>query len=165
MDPIAVKRPTFSIRRATNADAQGILDCLRVAFEPYRASYTPEAFADTVLTPATVHQRLAAMTLFVAVSESGEVVGTIGCNLISPDEGHIRGMAVHPDWQGSGVAKRLLEAVESELRQRACARISLDTMEPLQRAIRFYEKNGYRSSGKMADFFGMPLFEYVKPLT
>jgi ribosomal protein S18 acetylase RimI-like enzyme len=165
MDPIAAQRPTFSIRRATNADAQGILDCLRVAFEPYRASYTPQAFADTVLTPATVHQRLAAMSAFVAVSESGEIVGTIGCNLISPDEGHIRGMAVRPDSQGSGIAKRLLDAVESELRQRGCGRVSLDTTEPLQRAIRFYEKNGYRASGKVADFFGMPLFEYVKPLT
>jgi ribosomal protein S18 acetylase RimI-like enzyme len=136
-----------------------------VAFEPHRASYTPEAFADTVLTPETVHQRLAAMTVFVAVSESGEVVGTIGCNLVSPEEGHIRGMAVHPNWQGSSVAQQLLEVVESELRQRGCARISLDTTEPLQRAIRFYERNGYRSSGKMADFFGMSLFEYVKLLT
>ena len=35
---------------------------------------------------------------------------------------------------------------------------------PLQRAIRFYERNGYRPSGRVADFFGMPLFEYVKPL-
>ena len=165
MDPNAAQRPTFSIRRATNADATGILDCLRVAFEPYRDSYTPEAFADTVLTPETVHQRLTAMTVFVAGSESGEIVGTIGCNLVSPEEGHVRGMAVHPDNQGSGIAKRLLDAVESELRQRGCGRVSLDTTEPLQRAIRFYEKNGYRASGKVADFFGMPLYEYVKPLT
>jgi hypothetical protein len=32
------------------------------------------------------------------------------------------------------------------------------------RAVRFYEKNGHRTSGKVRDFFGMPLFEYTKAL-
>jgi len=30
--------------------------------------------------------------------------------------------------------------------------------------MRFYEKNGFRRSGKVTDFYGMPLFEYVKTL-
>jgi len=30
--------------------------------------------------------------------------------------------------------------------------------------MRFYEKHGYRRSGKVSDFFGMPLVEYVKPV-
>jgi len=34
----------------------------------------------------------------------------------------------------------------------------------LERAMRFYEKHGYRRSSKVSDFFGMPLFEYVKTL-
>ncbi len=33
-----------------------------------------------------------------------------------------------------------------------------------KRAIRFYERNGFRPSGKIKDFFAMPLFEYVKIL-
>jgi hypothetical protein len=40
----------------------------------------------------------------------------------------------------------------------------LDTTEPLQRAMGFYEKHGYRRSGKVSDFFGMPLVEYQKVL-
>lgn len=71
-------------------------------------------------------------------------------------------MAVRPSWQGRGVAEKLLETVESELAERGCRRISLDTTEPLKRAVAFYEKNGFRSSGKITDFFGMRLFEYVK---
>ena len=31
-------------------------------------------------------------------------------------------------------------------------------------AIRFYERNGYVASGRVGDFFGMPLYEYLKPL-
>jgi ribosomal protein S18 acetylase RimI-like enzyme len=66
---------------------------------------------------------------------------------------------------GPSVAEQLLAAVESELRVRKCSRISLDTTAPLLSAIRFYEKNGFRRSGKIGDFFGMPLIEYVKDLS
>jgi GNAT superfamily N-acetyltransferase len=154
-----------SIRRATSADASGILECLRDAFEPYRERYTAEAFEDTVLTTETVQERLASMSIFVAVTAEGKIVGTISCSRTSEDEGrHLRGMAVLEEWRGQGVAWQLLDAAESELRARGCHRITLDTTEPLTRAIRFYEKNGYRWSGKVTDFFGMPLFEYVKPV-
>jgi hypothetical protein len=42
--------------------------------------------------------------------------------------------------------------------------VSLDTTEPLRRAMRFYERNGYQRSGKVTDFFGMTLIEYIKEL-
>lgn len=44
----------FTIRKAVSGDESGILDCLRMAFEPYRSDYTPEAFRDTVLSPETI---------------------------------------------------------------------------------------------------------------
>ncbi len=112
----------------------------------------------------TIQQRLAEMSLFVAVSHKGEIVGTIGYQALGNEEGHIRGMAVRPDHAGNGVAQKLLETVEAELRQSGCTRISLDTTAPLKRAIRFYERNGFHSSGRVRDFFGMSLFEYVKVL-
>ena len=154
----------LSIRRATASDADGILDCLRCAFEPYRERYSPEGFLDTVLTPSTVHDRLASMAVLVAVTKPGETVGTVAWQVVGPEEGHLRGMAVLPAHAGTGVAEQLLTAAERALRDRGCIRVSLDTTEPLQRAIRFYEKHGYRPSGRVSDFFGMPLAEYVKEL-
>jgi ribosomal protein S18 acetylase RimI-like enzyme len=154
----------ISIRRATNEDAAEILACLRAAFEDYRHQYTTDAFLDTVLTPETFQERLAEMIVFAAVNDSGKVVGTIACNLVSAQEGHLRGMAVLPSLRGSGIAGQLLSHAEEELRFRKCTRITLDTTEPLQRAMRFYEKHGYRRSEKIADFFGMPLVEYCKTL-
>ena len=74
------------------------------------------------------------------------------------------GMAVAPGWQGSGVAAALLEAAEDQLRQAGCTRVTLDTTEPLQRAIRFYTRHGYAATGHVTDFFGMRLYEYAKPL-
>jgi GNAT superfamily N-acetyltransferase len=154
----------FSIRTATLIDADGILNCLHSAFHEFRSSYTTDAFLDTVLTPKTVRERLEAMHVLIAVDEAGQVVGTIACQVVGKDEGHIRGMGVLPGWRGTGVAAQLLRTTESHLQQSECTRVSLDTTAPLRRAIRFYGTNGFRPSGKVRDFFGMPLFEYVKTL-
>jgi hypothetical protein len=42
--------------------------------------------------------------------------------------------------------------------------VSLDTTEPLERATQFYEAQGFRRTGRVSDFFGMPLHEYAKAL-
>jgi ribosomal protein S18 acetylase RimI-like enzyme len=152
----------FAIRPASVGDAAAILACLRAAFEPYRSQYTSEAYLDTVMTPETLLQRLASMTVLVAVDARANVVGTIGGVAVSSSEGHLRGMAVMPQWHGRGVAQRLLEAMEENLLDQGRTRISLDTTKPLQRAMRFYEKNGFHRTGKVTDFFGMPLIEYLK---
>jgi ribosomal protein S18 acetylase RimI-like enzyme len=73
-------------------------------------------------------------------------------------------MAVIPASQGTGIADRLLTKAESHFRERNCERISLDTTLPLERAVRFYERFGFSASGKIQDFFGMPLFEYIKTI-
>lgn len=155
--------PEDLIRRATQADAPGILACLAAAFEPFRHEYSRAGFEDTVLTDQTIGARMAGMDVFVAESDD-RIVGTIASAILSREEGHLRGMAVLPDWQGRGIAERLLETAEQELRRRGCSRITLDTTAPLQRAIRFYEKHGYHATGKVGDHFGMPLYEYAKTL-
>ena len=159
-----VGQPIFSIRPALTDDAPAILACLRAAFDEYRASYTPAAFLDTVLTQETVERRLSEMFVLVATDGSNQIVGTIACAVLKREEGHLRGMAVLPSWLGTGVAKNLLQQAELQLAQAHCKRISLDTTQPLKRAIQFYLQNGYLPSGKVTDFFGMPLFEYVKIL-
>jgi GNAT superfamily N-acetyltransferase len=156
---------SYFIRRAAPGDATAILICLHGAFAPYRAQYTPEGYADSTLTPETIQHRLATQSVFVAADQTGYIVGTIGGTVIGhSEEGHIRGMAVLPDWHGTGVAEELLCAVEEHLRNQGCRRVTLDTTAPLQRAIRFYLRNGYAASGKVGDFYGMPLYEYAKSL-
>jgi ribosomal protein S18 acetylase RimI-like enzyme len=150
------------IRPAVKDDAGAILKCLAAAFEPYRAEYSPAAFADTVLDDEAVHSRLLQMHVLVATA-SGDVVGTVS-GVCHGGEGHLRGMAVLPEWRRRGVAAKLLATIESDLSARGCKRITLDTTLPLQAAMKFYEKNGYRRSANVADFFGMPLLEYVKQL-
>jgi GNAT superfamily N-acetyltransferase len=158
----AASQRLFTVRRADSNDGRAILACLADAFAPYRNNYRHAAFTDTVLDPELVQHRLREMCIFVAVSK-GEVVGTIAC-ATSGEEGHLRGMAVLPDWQRTGVASALLQAAEAEIRNQRGKRIALDTTEPLARAMRFYERHGFTRSGRVSDFFGMPLHGWVKRL-
>jgi GNAT superfamily N-acetyltransferase len=153
----------LAIRAAGPADAAAISSCLLEAFAPYRSAYTPLAFSDTVPTPEQVLDRLRHMQVLVAVVDEGKIVSTISA-AAKGEQGHLRGMAVLPDWRGSGAAAMLLAAIEDWLLTCGCTEVTLDTTEPLESAIRFYEKHGYRRTGNVSDFFGMPLIEYSKHL-
>jgi GNAT superfamily N-acetyltransferase len=151
------------IRRAQVEDAEKICACLNSAFAPFRSQYTPAAFDDTVPAPAAMRERMLRMNVCVAIAGDGEIVGTIASGMRG-EEGQLRGMAICPPWQGRGVAEQLLRTAENELLAAGCNRVTLDTTDPLERAIRFYRKNGFVATGHVADFFGMPLYEYTKPL-
>ena len=64
----------------------------------------------------------------------------------------------------SGIAKKLLQTVECDLRELHCAAITLYTTRPLQRAIRFYERNDFRATGERTSFLGMDLFACCKEI-
>lgn len=157
----------FAIQPAADADIEAILECLGIAFDPYRSAYTEGAFLDTTLDRRTLCERMTTMKVFVAKPGSGEiseVVGTIACQCGRDCEGHIRGMAVRPEYQSKGVALELLSCAEADLRKAGCRRVTLDTTIPLKRAQRFYEKHGYKPTGVTRDFYGMDLIELAKDL-
>ncbi len=154
----------YTIHRAGPEHLPGVIACLAAAFERHRSDYTEDAFNDTVPDLEAMAARLQHMTIFCASGPSRAVIGTIACGVTSPGEGHLRGMAVLPEFQGLGIADGLLNAAEKELRARACSRVTLDTTRPLLRAVRFYTRNGYTRTERVQNFFGMPLFEYEKQL-
>jgi ribosomal protein S18 acetylase RimI-like enzyme len=151
------------IREAQIEEAEAISACLNSAFEPFRSQYTTGAFDDTVPSPGAIRERMAHMKLYVAITNEGEIVGTIATG-VQGEEGHLRGMAIRPPWQGREIAEQLLRAAENDLLAAGCKRVTLDTTASLERAMRFYRKNGFAPTGRVADFFGMPLYEYAKPL-
>ena len=151
-----------TVRTAGEGDEAGILHCLAEAFEPYRGAYTAAAYSDTKLDEYTLEERFRTMHVLVAV-QNGDVIGTVAASLRS-SEGHLRGMAVLPAFAGKAIAEKLLQEIEGWLQSQGCTHVTLDTTEPLKRAAAFYEKHGYRSSGRVSDFYGMKLIEYEKHL-
>jgi len=164
LDCIGAKDLNALLRLAREEDAPGIAACLTAAFNRYRALYTPSGFTDTTLNPDTAIRRLTEMNVYVAVNKEDQIIGTVSWLRIKPEEGHLRGMAVSPEHQGGGLADRLLDRVETDIREAGCRIVSLHTMDFLKRSMRFYEKRGYQRTGKTTDFFGQPAHEFIKNL-
>ena len=143
----ALSRPAFAVRFVWQESLRMVSD----------------AVPGQVLDDASLGTRMQSMHVLVAVS-SGEIIGTVAGGGPHSGKGHLRGMAVLPQYKGSGVSAELLSAIEAWLGMRGCTHVTLDTTQPLITAMRFYEKHGYSRSGRASDFFGMPLIEYVKQI-
>ena len=83
---------------------------------------------------------------FAAVTADGTVVG---CATVIEKDGslQLRGMATAPEWQGRGVGRAVLEAVQTHAITRGLplwcnARVS---------AVGFYEKSGWHTEGAAFD--------------
>ena len=160
-----VSEPTaVEVRRARSDDVDGILRCLRGAFDEYREQYTPGAFSDTVPNVESLNTRLQTMSVYVAVTARDGVVGTLAAGRTDEGEGHLRGMAVDPRFRNRGVAGQLLATVLDDLRASGCKRVTLDTTAPLRAATQFYEAKGFQRTGRVSSFFGMDLYEYARRL-
>ena len=156
----------YLIQKAKPKDAQGIHEVILAAFEEFRYFYSPEGFTDTVMSEKAVTKRIENMTIFIAVDQNGGIIGTIGWKKLSEKEGHIRGMAVHPKMQGKeSPATELLRKVEEDARSQGYSFLTLDTTEVLQRAQNFYEKNGFKKTGRTGEFFGATIFEFAKKIS
>jgi N-acetylglutamate synthase-like GNAT family acetyltransferase len=155
----------YLIRQANRDDAKGIHKVLLAAFEEYRHHYTPEGFSNTVMSEDAVKERMKEMVIYVAVGKKRNIIGTIGWQKIDEKEGHIRGMAVYPDWQGKkSPAAALLNTIEDDARSKGCLFLTLDTTVVLRRAGNFYRKHGFKKTGKTDNFFGSKIYEYSKHL-
>ncbi|MFX1314404.1 MAG: GNAT family N-acetyltransferase [Promethearchaeota archaeon] len=157
---------TYIIRRASFLDIKPIQEVLLAAFEEYRDFYSIEGFADTILSnEETARDRLNQMIVYIAIDFNGKIIGTIGWQKKRIEEGHIRGMAVHPKKQGkNSPAASLLQQVENEARSEGCKIMTLDTTEILLRAQKFYRKHGYEKTGKTTEWFGHIIYEFAKRL-
>ncbi|MEY4541911.1 MAG: hypothetical protein RLZZ306_3668 [Bacteroidota bacterium] len=82
---------------------------------------------------------------WVAKSEE-EVVGTIALIDCGENIGTIRKMFVKKEFRGKefGIAQRLLDILQASSRENGITNLYLGTIERLQAAIRFYERNGFK---------------------
>ncbi|MHB8534224.1 MAG: GNAT family N-acetyltransferase [Sulfuricaulis sp.] len=75
-------------------------------------------------------------------------------------------LVVHPDHQRRGIARALLRAVEATAVARGCREMRLEVRPKNMPAIHFYQKSGYRITGKIKNFYadGREAFKMDKPL-
>ncbi|QDA60587.1 GNAT family N-acetyltransferase [Hymenobacter jejuensis] len=99
--------------------------------------------ADDDPDPATFHAML--------VADDGTVVGVGRLHASGPQQGQMRYMAVHPDWQGQGIGQQVLTYLEAEARRRG---LTESILHARQAAVPFYERAGYSVVAPSHTLFG-----------
>lgn len=89
---------------------------------------------------------------FLMLNDKQEAVASGRLQINSNEEGQIRSMAVRSDMQGKGLGTEMIKYIEQKVKERNLRHITLDARE---NAVKFYEKNGYKISGKSYLLFGM----------
>lgn len=76
-------------------------------------------------------------------------------------------LAVHPDYQGKGIARKLMVAIEEHAVEHACVALRLEVRVDGTAAISLYEQLGYRKIGTVADYYedGQAAYRYEKRLS
>ena len=135
MPVILVEAPRdvgIGIRRALIRDIPRIMEIERLAFEGQWDYYQFKASLDDVF-------------LVAVDAVSADIVGfLVACCCKIARRGIILRVAVHPDYQGRGIATQLLERSFQELKKKDLDEVELDVDVIKSGARRLYEKIGFR---------------------
>jgi GNAT superfamily N-acetyltransferase len=125
------------IRHATGADAEAVHRVVLLALRETNARDYPSSVIDRlVLTlPDKVASNLETWCAFVAIV-NGQVVGTGSLNGQT-----VSSVYVHPDYQGRGIATRLMDAVENAANAQSQRTLSVQSSVT---AKPFYAKRGFK---------------------
>lgn len=151
--------PTFSIRPTTEADWRE-LRTIRLEM----IQDTPTAYAETLDDALLVDEagwrtrakRASAAhgTQIVAISDSGQWVGSMGGYVPDPDTGALLvGVYVAPQWRGRqvGLTDALLTHIEDWARTEGST-LTLHVHEDNLRARRYYERRGFLATGQSVPY-------------
>lgn len=95
--------------------------------------------------------------VFLVAEESGQVIGE-GIALVRQHKGghsgRIYSLAVNENHRGKKIGRRLLEAMVDQLTARGVKRIYLEVEQTNTKALSLYQHNGFRSIGKLPNYYG-----------
>ncbi|MBT1607203.1 GNAT family N-acetyltransferase [Curtobacterium flaccumfaciens pv. betae] len=94
---------------------------------------------------------------FVARDESGTPLGCGGLRIVDDGIAEIKRMYVRPESRGSGVAAALLRRLEEAALDLGSPALVLETGTAQQRAVGFYQREGFRRIANFGPYVGAPL--------
>ena len=125
------------IRRATFADTCDVYDLTQLAYARWRSviGQKPLPMDDDYMETMDTH-------IVELLEDDGVLCGVVE---LFPEESFllIENIAVHPDHQGKGCGRLLLEHAELSARELGFAEIRLYTNAAFTEDLAFYTKNGY----------------------
>lgn len=114
---------------------------------PSREAFVGDLEKEELFVFAENDRPVGSVTLSFTKDEEYEPIEWLG-----PDSKHlyVHRLCVHPEQQGQGIARQLMDYAEDYGRQHSCASVRLDTFSQNPRNIRFYKARGYQ---QRADVF------------
>ena len=139
---------TLALRAATLADAPAIAATIATAFAQYRGILVPEssAFRET---PEAITTQLAAGSSVIVAERNGTMIGCVVTEVLEGDL-YFGRLAVLPEARGTGLAKRLIGAVEDEAPRRGLPGVRLGVRIALEANQRLFNSLGYREISREA---------------
>jgi ribosomal protein S18 acetylase RimI-like enzyme len=149
--------PSVTIRWAVPGDARALAEIHVLAWQTGYRGLLPDSFLDSLSAAERLprwHERLASQDERVLVAElNGEAAGWLVSgpqrdeDLDAQRVAEIYAIYVHPDAWRHGCGAALLARAKAELCNQGFAETSLWTLRSNQRAIRFYEAQGFWADG------------------
>lgn len=88
----------------------------------------------------------------VALADDGTLVG-YRVAMVGVDEMHLLNLTVHPDWQGHGHARALLQRLEDDCRRLTLSTLWLEVRPSNPRARDLYARWGFREVGLRRGYY------------
>jgi ribosomal-protein-alanine N-acetyltransferase len=90
------------------------------------------------------------------LAELEQTVVGYGVMSVVVDESHILNICIHPQWQGKGLGRKLIQRLLKLARQHGAETAFLEVRESNRVAVAFYEKLGFVQIGRRRDYYPAP---------
>ena len=84
---------------------------------------------------------------FLVIDHRAGSIAASVCMEVNGDRGYFSMLAVDPAWQGTGLARRLIEAVEAACREAGCHHLDIEVINLRTELPAFYAKFGFTPRG------------------
>ncbi|HEY1693106.1 MAG TPA: GNAT family N-acetyltransferase [Polyangiaceae bacterium] len=135
--------PKVTIRPVAAADVARVVEFVRTVLAEFGLRFGEGSKTDDELTRLPGSYADHGGAFWVAADDAGALFGTCGVFPVASAHYELRKMYLHPRSRGLGLGKRLLGEAVGWTRTRGGRAMVLDTTEQMERAIAFYEANGF----------------------
>jgi len=161
---------SWTVRRATAADAEAMSETVAIGFDGYREFAPPGWRPPDVRSAhelARMRARLEAASTWARIAEDrGLTAGHVGFfpQAAVAASAHLWQLFLRPPWWGSGLAAELLHAALAAASGQGYRRMRFYTPRDHARARAFYEREGFASTGweGYEEPIGLVLVEYAR---
>lgn len=134
-----LKDPTLKLRPMTQRDIDGVMVVERHGYE---FPWTEGIFSDCLKVGYSSWTCLL-----------GEQIIGYGVMSVAAGEAHILNLCIHPEFQGQGLARRLLQRLLTQAREAEADSVFLEVRSSNRVAIGLYESVGFNEIGRRRGYY------------